>query len=523
MVAFVAKCGEDEGLWIRSLVTGEVRELAGTVGAYYPFWSPDSHSLGFFANSKLKRIDLQSGAVRDMAPVVSGRGGSWSTGGVILYAPDISGPLYRMPAAGGTPVPATAVSKDSNEITHRIPYFLPDGNSFLYAQGSVDGPQATLRSGRLGSTDSHEVLDFASNVAYAEGRLLFVHDGLLMAQGFDAGKAKLTGNPVSLIPGLETWAFRYLGNFSISSSKDLLVYQPYTASTTRAVWFDPRSGNVSPVLDAGQYRQVEVSPDGHRLLVERGERDNPFFDLWLYDLANQSWTRVTSRPEVYYDFVWSPDGTRIGYNGSRDSSAQIVALDHSSAVTLPLKGENLQPMEGWSPDGSFLLGWQQVGTTGFDIVITPLTGEPESRVLYSSPADDNSPRLSADGRLLAFISNESGRTEVYVTRMPDAKAHWQVSVNGVQHSTDFRRSLAWDRHGRQLYFVDGSKQLVSVTVGDESGTHAGQLTRYPAAPKNIIALDTAPDGRLLLVCDESPSQAPLALVEHWPALLSAGP
>ena len=518
MLAFIASCGEDDGIWIRSLVTGEVRLLKGTSDAIYPFWAPDGRSLGFFAGNKLKRVDLGSDAVRDLAPIISGRGGSWSPSDVIIYAPDITGPIYRIPAEGGTPEPATAIGDDSGRITHRIPYFLPDGRSFLFTQGFLNGHEGAVRVGKLGSTESRIVADFPSNVAYAAGRLLYVKDGLLMAQRFDAGKAKLSGSAVSLIPGLETWPFRYLGNFSISSG-DLLVYEPAPINRTRVVWFDPRSGGVTSVLEPGPYRLVRVSPKGDKILVERGERDSPQFDLWVYEPSGQAWTRVTSHPDLYYDFAWSPDGAQIGYGAANDSSAHIISLDRTISRELNVKGKNVQAMMDWSPDGSFLVGQRQVATTGFDLVIIPLSGNSEPRVLYSTPGNDNAPRLSPDGKLLAYVSSQSGRPEVYVTRMPDAKAQWQVSSGGSSILSAFRGALAWGRSGRELYFLDAEGQLMSAIITDQNGLQVGRPVPYPAAPKHILTFDMGPDGRLLLVCDDAPGQIPLALVEHWPALL----
>ncbi|HEU5153360.1 MAG TPA: hypothetical protein VFU03_01370, partial [Gemmatimonadales bacterium] len=475
-----------------------------------------------FANTRLKRIDLQSGAVRDLATIVTGRGGSWSTNGVILFSSDVTGQIYRIPAEGGTPEPATALPKDSLDvITHRLPYFLPDGKTFLFSEGSLKGPEGTVQVGRLGSTERHLLLPFPSNVAYGAGRILYVRDGLLMAQRFDPAKTELQGTAVSLIPGLETWTFRFLGNFSISAANDLLVYQPAPVSRARVSWFDPRSNTVTPLLEPGPFRLVRVSPKGDRILVERGDRENSRTDVWLYEPAGNAWSRITSRPSVYYEFSWSPDGQRIGYSGAGDTTASIVTLDRSSTFEFSVQGQNVDPLLDWSPDGSYFVGWQQVGTTGFDLVTTRLTDHPESRLLYSTPANEESPRLSPDGKLLAYISDQSGRPEVYLTRMPEAKAHWQVSTMGAGLLAGFRSGLAWGRNGRELYFLDGAGGLMSVTINDQAGIQIARPVAYRGAPGSIISFDTAPDGRLILVSDEATGQAPLALIEHWPALLEA--
>ena len=521
MVAFVAKCGDGEAMWIRNLVTGEVRELTGTGDAAYPFWAPDSRSLGFFVKDKLKRVDLQSGAVRDLTSVVAGRGGSWSTANIILYAPDITGPIYQIPAEGGTPEPATVIGPDSARVTHRLPYFLPDGRNFVFAQGFLNGRLGTVRAGRIGSTENRILLNFPTNVAYAGGRLLYVQDGLLMAQSFDPGSAKLSGGAVSLIPGLETWPFKYLGNFSIALSTDLLVYQPATVSRARVSWFDPRSGKLTPVLEPGPFRAARVSPKGDHILFERGDRDGSLTDVWLYEPVSQAWSRVTSHPDLYYEFVWSPDGGRIGFTGANDSIARIVTLDRSSTTEFPVHGKNTQPMSEWSPDGTFFVGWQQVAATGFDLMVTPLAKQLAPRVLYSTPGNETSPRLSPDGKLLAFISDQSGKAEVFLTRMPDAKGLWQVPASEIEQLAGFRGGLAWGRNGRELYFLSAEGQLMSVAVTDAGGVSLGRPVAYTGAPRHIISFDTAPDGRLLLVCDEAPGQLPLALVEHWPTMLDS--
>jgi Tol biopolymer transport system component/tRNA A-37 threonylcarbamoyl transferase component Bud32 len=525
VVAFIATCGGGQALWIRSLRTGEVHQLAGTANAAYPFWSPDGTSLGFFADAKLKRIDLQSGAVRELASALNGRGGSWNGSNVILYAPDILGPLYRLGADGATPEPATAMPAGKKNVTHRLPYFLPDGDQFLFSEGALNSVDGTVRVGRLGSLESRLLLNFPANVAYAHGRLLYARAGLLMTHPFDPGKATVSGTATSLVPGLETWPFRYLGNFSVATSSDLLVYRPPPGRRNRVEWFDPVSGSSTAVLEPGPYGSVRVSPDGGRIVIERSEGDNPLVDIWLYEVSSRTWTRLTSRPDLYYEFAWSPDGKRLatGAAGSATGSSQgqIIALGDGESEALP---DNLNATAAldWAPDGSYLVGWRQVQATGFDLMLTSLLGATRTqRILYSTPADERAPRISPDGRLLAYTSNQSGRNEVYLTRMPEAKIHAQVSENGAFSPQGFRPALAWKRGGGVLYFLGASHQLMSVTVAAGPVLHVGRPTVVPGAPPNIVHLDAAPNGRLPLVCDEAQDQAPLAIIEHWTALMRA--
>ncbi len=431
MVAFVATCGASPVLWIRSLVTGEARQLPGSENVLYPFWAPDSRSLGFFSDTKLKRIDLETGAVQDLATVVAGRGGSWGSKDIILYAPDIAGLLYQVPATGGVPSPVGALPGDSQKaLTLRDPQFLPDGEHFLFARGTAAGTSdvGTTRLGKLGSPEERIVLNFASNTAYADGRLLFGRKNLLLAQSFDPSSGRLSGQPVSVVPGLESWTFRYLTNFSVSEDGRVLVYRTEPTPQNRVEWFDPRTGASSLVLEGGPYKSIRISPDGRKLLVERSAPDNPLVDAWIYDIATKGWGRLTSKPEVYYDLVWSPNGSRVAYDNSGDSTSFIVTLDRSSSEPIADSAfSNTSIAQDWSPDGTFLVGWRQVKTTGFDLILKPVNPRAESHVLYSTPANETSPRISRDGRLLAYVSNQTGRNELFVTRLPAANAHWQVS------------------------------------------------------------------------------------------------
>ncbi|MEO8030042.1 MAG: hypothetical protein ABI765_04280, partial [Gemmatimonadota bacterium] len=519
MLAFMANCRETRSLWIRNLASGELKQIAGTEGATAPFWSPDSRSLGLFGTSQLKRVDLQSGAVRDLAPIVAGRGGSWSRNGVILYAPDISGPIMQVPAEGGTS--AVAVQASDSTITNRLPYFLPNGRDFLYVRGSIDSVASAIWAGRLGSTAKRRVTDFGSNAGYHDGQLLYARNGVLMAQPFDPGNGSLGGIGVSLVPGLANWSFKFLGNFSISSSGALMVYQSALELRTRVTWFDPRSQRIEPLFEAGGYRSLRMRPKGDAVLVERKDPTSGLMELWLYQIAGQGWTRLSRGPDTYFEFAWAPDGRRFSMQGASDTLVHLVSLDGTSERIFPSYGKSQEEGMDWSPDGSYLLGWRQSGTSGFDIIRTDLTDAPKPRVLFSSPGNDISPRLSPDGRLLAYISDRTGRYEVYLTRMPDAREQRQVSFNGARTLEGFRSSLTWGSDGRSLYFVGADGKLNSATVTDPAQLAVSQPMGFPAAPPEVVNLDAAADGRLLLVTDVSAGATPLTLVEHWPGLLDS--
>ncbi|HET7585851.1 MAG TPA: protein kinase [Gemmatimonadaceae bacterium] len=518
-LAFVAICGTDESIWIHSLSTGERRQLPGTSHAAYPFWSPDGTSLGFFADGRLKRIDLRSNAVRDLAPAVSGRGGSWSATGVILYAPDIVGPLYEIPASGGSPTPATEPEQGLPEHTHRLPYFLPDGKHFLFADGPTSTLGGTVRVGELGTMRTRTLLDIPSNVEYADGWLFYTAEGLLMARPFDARTATFTGEAASLVPRLEVWPFRYIGNFTVSHASDLLAYRPAPEDHNRLEWFDPVTRTTKVVLEAGPYLHVRLSPDGRQALVEQREAESARRTLALYDIAAGTWNQIAS-PAAYYAFAWSPDGKEIVFNSAVDTVGTIISLDRTRKRTVMTHAQ--MDFLDWSRDSSFFIVQQQAAGSGFNMYKLDV-GSLRKTVLLNTAADETSARLSPDGRLLAFVSNETGAVELYVTRMSDTGTKWRVSQAGVALDLSaLRVPFAWSRTGHTLYFADAAGHLMSASIDDRPTVRIGRPAPVPGAPDDVVDLSTASDGRLLLLRSQPIAEAPLEIVVHWTAMSGVG-
>jgi len=516
-LSFIAECGTDQAVWVRSLANGEVSKVPGTSHASYPFWSPDGASLGFFADSRLKRVDLESGAVRDLAPALNGRGGSWSREDVILYSPDIEGPLYRVNASGGTPQPATSTAGEKRGASHRVPYFLPDGHHFIFA-GATGGLTGTVRVGELGSLRTRVLLDGPSNVAVADGRLLYVTTtGLLMARPFDARTATFTGPATSLVPRVESWPYRYLGNFSVAVAGDLLVYRPAPIERHRVSWFDPASATSTTLLDPGPYLQVRLSPEGSRVLLERREPESSLRSVALYDVSSRTWTAMTTRPAVYYTFGWSPNGTRIGITATDDPGVTVTSPDRTR--TQLLRASERFDFIDWRSDSTDFIGEYQRSGTGWDLVVATMGGSSPGVVpLVATAADESGARVSPDRRMLAFVSNETGRDEVFVTRLSDPATRWQISQEGVRvDPTAHRAPLAWSRSGKTIYFADGAGHLVSVTLDQDPTMRIGRPTAVAGAPDDIIDLDTAPNGRLLVIRSESSGEAPLEIITHWTA------
>jgi serine/threonine-protein kinase len=513
-LAFIASCDDEQSLWVRSLQTGQSRKLGGTSGAAYPFWSPDGGSLGFFTDERLKRIDLESGAIRDLAPAPDGRGGTWSRSGSILYAPDIYGPLHQVSAGGGEPQPTTVIPEDASDVTHRLPYFLPDGRHFLFVEGVGAGVNGDLKVGQLGIRETRTLLDHPSNVAYADGYLLHAREGVLLAQWFDPDAIELSESSVALAPAIESWPFRFLGNYSVSTG-GRLVYREAATPQSRLEWFEPATGSRTPILERGAYRAIRLSPDGERVLVARAEGRGPLANAWLYELNQATWSRLSSQGKLQYQFAWSRDGREAILEPVNDSTLWFVPLDGGGVRTLtrPLGST---PALDWAPDGSYSVGTRQVQATGNDLIRWTGDSSPPV-VLYATPADESSPRISPNGRYLAYVSNQTGRDEVYLARLPAVTAHVQVTGAGSGGSVDAR--VAWNRDGRTLYFLDAAGTLTSAPVETGPELRIGKPSPVAGAPRGIVELDAAPNGRLLLLYDDHMAEAPLTLVENWAALL----
>jgi serine/threonine-protein kinase len=511
-LAFVAVCGKDQSLWLRSLGSGESRKLEGTTGALYPFWAPDGRSLGFFGAGRLKRIELDGGAVRDLAAAPNGRGGTWSRAGVILYAPDIWGPLYRVPASGGEAAPATRVPKGREDVSHRLPQFLPDNRHFLFSQGTT-GIRGDVLVGALGSFDTRRLLDRPSNVAYADGFLLYVREGVLLAQPFDPKAIELSGGAVPVAPSIETWAFKYLGNYAAGGHR--LVYREAGTPEARADWLDLRTGARTALLERGPYTSIRLSKDGHRLLVGKLDGGGPRQNVWLYEMTQGSWSRLSRDPAVLYFFAWAPDGRQAILEPDQDSTIQFVSLESGKVDRVRVRLGEL-PILDWAPDGSYGVGTRQVAQTGQDLMkwVRPRAGS-QPEVLYATPSDEVQPRISPDGRYLAYGSNQSGRTEVYLARLPAMTQHIQVSLEGAE------AGATWSRDGRTLYFLGPGGTLNAVAVTTYPELRVGKPAPVAAAPTNIRDFEPAPDGRMLILYDDQPAGAPLTLVDNWAAKLGS--
>ena len=370
-VAFVADDAGQSRLWVRSFDALRAEPLVGTEGATFPFWSPDSRSLAFFASGWLKRLDIGSGPPRSLTAVIAPRGGSWNRDGIILFAPTVLDPLWRISEAGGAPIPVTTI-RGGGESGHLFPQFLPDGHRFLfYVRGNRDDQGIYL--GSLGSEKVTRLTQAETAGAYAApGWLLFVRNGALVARRFDSSSAQLSGEPVTVADVVGFEPVMHAGAFS--AARGVVLYRPSGGGIEKRqlTWFD-RSGNAVGTLGPADDSLLEwpaLSPDGHRVAVSRLKDSNR--DVWIFDGIRQS--RLTIDPSSDVGPIWSPDGNWIVFSSNRKGPFNLYRKrsDGVGGDQLLLESPFHKNATGWSPEGHLLYSVDNDPKTGYDLWSLPL-------------------------------------------------------------------------------------------------------------------------------------------------------
>ena len=499
-LAFTAPLNGRMMLWVRALDSLEAKPLAGTDYASWPFWSPDSLSIGFFAPHKLKAVEIGGGPARDVADIIVGRGGAWSPGGVIVFCPRPIGPLCQVSAVGGTPSPVTSLDETRAEVAHGFPQFLPDGRQFLYLAASFRSGESSIRVGSLDSAKSKILLTADSGAAFAPilprrpASLLFVHEGALMAQAFDSQQLELSGERMVVVPEVRHRRWREF-SFSVSSN-GVLLYQG--AQHQQFSWFD-RQGNVletvGPLNDCLSFT---LSPDERYVALHRhDDPDTVLPTIWVMDLLRACAVfRFTdadaAQPEM--SPVWAPGSSEILFSRGDDRCMRLFrqAL-HGGGAQCVLDTRGPKFLADWSSDGRFVsytsqepdYRWMHTWTVALSGAADEMKPRPFLQHSYEEFSAVFSPAEAGETpRWLAYASHETGRYEVYVRDFPDGRHKWQVSSQGGLQPH-------WRRDGRELLYLKLDGTLMSVEVNPGPGFEFGAsqplfptglrfLTRYTA-------------------------------------------
>ncbi len=505
-------------LWLRELDRGVATRLATTEGGQMAFWSPDGAQLAFFADGKLKRIDLRGGPAQTICDAPTPRGGDWGPDGRIVFAAQFRAGLSIV-APGEAPRALTTLDAARNEKSHRFPVFLPGGESILFlaqtAEAGAREDQSRIEALELATGSRHPLVVANSSPLFAPdpepGALLFWREGALLVQRFDPARLAVSGEPVAIASPV---AFTQNEQALASVSSDgTLVYREGERGTYSTIVWLGRDGVGRQVLDQGLFLDFKLSHDGRRLAYTNnspGKGDN---DLWIHDVERGTSSRITFEEGGDRRPVWSPDDRYLYYSSDRENDGTIF---RRSSDGMGAPEEVGRTREGFWPlaashDGRFLVAGAMVAGTAFDLLRLDLDTK-KVTPLVATPFLDDHPALSPDDRLLAYASEQSGRWEVYVQALAGGSGRWQISTEGGQWPR-------WRGDGRELFFLAAPDRLMSVEVVP------GDVPRF-SAPREVFrqaidSFDVSPDGQTFVALRPSDNDLnrPLTLVTGWPARL----
>jgi eukaryotic-like serine/threonine-protein kinase len=500
-LAYVARQGGGaQLLYLRPMDGLEAQAIPGTEDAVCPFFSPDGQWLGFFAGSKLKKISVNGGPAQTLGDVPMGRGASWSEQGVIALAPTNNSSLRQMPDTGGNSQPVTRFNK--GEIGHRWPDFMPGGKSLLFAAAitNFNWNHAQIAIQSLATGERRNLVPEATQPRFASsGHLIYAQGANLMAAPFDSQRLALMGGGVPVVEGVLESTTTGAAQYSISATGSL-VYVPGSAvsAQSRLVWVT-RNGTEQPIsAPVRAYLFPRISPDGGRVAVDIREQES---QIWLYDLTRGTLTRLTFEGSLSLSAVWSPDGKRLAVQSNKNGPLNIYLepADGSSGLEQLTTSDSLQFPASWSRDGQFLAFGEINPNSGYDIWVLRLSNR-KAQPFLKTPFNESMPLFSSDGHWLAYVSDESGRWEIYVQPYPGPGGKWQISTDGGMEPV-------WNRNGREIFYRNGDK-MMAVDISTQPSFSAGKPRilfegRYERTPATGHNYDVSPDGQRFLMLEPS--------------------
>ena len=509
-------------IWVRPLDAFAPFQLSDTEGASRPFWSPDSRYVAYFVGrSQLKKAPVAGGPSQLICEADGGADGAWGSAGEILFDGRAIDPIRRVAASGGSATQATQPDAAKGEAGHAWPFFLPDGRHFLFLTMSKRvGDKASIQVGSLDKPGSTALTPSDSRAEYANGYLLYVLQGTLVARRFDAEKFAVSGEPIPLVEHVAVDA-NDTASFSVSSNGVMAFVQGEAAAESELVWLDRSGKELAKIGEPGPYFDLALSPDGTRLAYGFAEKSGTQ-DIWVRDLKRDVASRLTFHPRNDLFPTWSPDGKRIAFSTDREGHFSLMVRDASGTG-------NEQPLYGaedaevgltdWSRDGRRLAIDILPASRRWDIKMFPMDGTPKAVDYIVTDASEHTARFSPDGRFVAYVSNESGSNEIYVQTFPASGGKWQISNGGGTQPE-------WRGDGKELFFLSpgDTLQAVPVSIG---------ATFEPGIPKALFKrtiehggilrnrYNVSADGqRFLLNAARAAAQStPFSVVLNWPETL----
>jgi len=495
-------------LYVQRVGSASVMLLPGTQGASYPFWSPDGAYVGFFANGKLQKMAISGGTPQVLATALAGRGGSWGSKGVIIYAADAQSPLQRINADGTGMAAVTLGIRIKEDQSHRWPMFLPDGDHFLFWAGNFSNAKDDRLSGIYASSLEgkerklvilcHSSFSFdAHNLYYADEQRQLVSMVLDASAATVSGSATVVANLVGFQPST------YWSAFTVAQNGTLIYNIDVGAAQSVLTWMDRSGKELGRVGDPAVVANPTLSPDGSRVAVDISDQKANNVDVWIESTTGAGNSRFTFDPSEEVVAVWSRDGSKLAYRNAGGDGPTLL-LKPATGLERERKRFNLPSSSmddlipnSWSVDDQQILFTRQV-TSGEYLELIPVAGGEPNRFLTSKGSESNG-QISPDGKWVAYASDESGVWEIYVTSFPGAAGKWQVSRGG---GTEPR----WRGDGKEVFYIAPSGMLMAVPVNGESifatGTPAPLFQihgRAPISSTDVFTYDVAKDGKRFLV------------------------
>ena len=493
-------------LWLQDLSTGETRALPATDGAAAPFWSPDEARVGFLSGGRVRAIHLASGAVTDLAEVTSGRGGTWNSAGDLVFAPDGTSGLMRR-SADGTIAPLTTVDREAGEQGHSWPAFLPDGRHVAYLVTARERTRAGIWLTSLDNPATRTRLaDSDAQPVIAGQTLLLLNDTALMAQPLDpatwlpAGRSMLAGVPTGRAA---------LGQVFATAAADVLIYRAPGSSLRELRWVSPSGETLGRAGEPAESWDLRIAPDGRRVVVTQLDPQFRTLDVWIRDGTRPVPTRLSLDTDIDESAVWSPDGLRVAWIGKRRN----IQIRGAGAVLPEQTSATLDPpiqLWDWSRDGRYLLIGRRNLQTRDDLWVVPPTGGAEPSAYAAGSFSQTFGAFSPNSRWIAYASDESGQSEIYIDSFPKPGTRIRVTTAG---GTEPR----WRRDGSALYFRRGSEVHVARLSLGQPALEVASLDRLFDAGAPIRSFDVTPDGTRFLLNLPALSTAPRSatMVVHW--------
>lgn len=513
-LALVAGTSGTTRLWLRALNSLEPQPFDNTDGAQNPFWSPDGRYIAFFAGGKLKKIHVSGGVptiVCDAPP--NANAGTWSAQDIILFTSgQTEKGILRVSATGGEVTEITKLDRTRQDLYHFWPQFLPDGRHFFYLVGSRRREESAAYIGSVDGGENTRLMQANSRITYSPpGYILFLRDGALLAQAFDASSLRLSGEQLTVAEHVGNFSSTGNSYFSVSANGEVLAYLS-GSSGSRLVWQNRGGGEEAMIGSPGDYFLPRLSTDGEKIAVDVYNPKDGTNDIWIYDLSRNTFTRFTFDIGLENGPVWSPDGERIVYAHDRDGPPHLFLKrlsDPGEAEMLLPPGEGPQVPNDWSADGQFLIDRTYSSKTRSDLLVLPMTGERKPIPFAQTPFNEFEARLSPDGKWLAYVSDESGRREVYVDRFPGGGQRSLISNAG-------GRAPRWHPNGREFFFVSAQQKLMALEVksGDKFGVGTERALFQLQSRDNQF--EVSRDGQRFLVNTVAGVQAqPLTVSTGW--------